>query len=73
VNHLLGEAPKTNQISYDLARLRLNGLIDRPDHTNTCDLNGQRVAVCYTKVHDRPLRPLPAADRPPAPPQLRQA
>ena len=34
---------------------------------------GQRVAVFYTKVHDRLLRPLIAADTPPAPLELRRA
>ena len=78
VNHLLGLAYTTNQISYDLARLRLNGLIARREHTNTYDLtpDGQRVAIFYTKVHDRLLRllrPLIAADQPPAPPEIRHA
>ena len=64
-----------NQMSYDLARLRLNGLIDRIEHTNTYlrTPQGQRVAVFYTKVHDRLLRPLLAANAPPAPPELRHA
>ena len=58
-------------MSYDLARLRLNGLIERRQHTNTYTLtaDGQRVAIFYTKVHDRLLRPLLAADQPPAPTQ----
>src|SRR5664280_1100859 len=75
VNQLLGAAYNTNQMSYDLARLRINGLIERREHTNTYDLtpDGQRVAVFYTKVHDRLLRPLIAADRPPAPAELRHA
>jgi len=34
---------------------------------------GQRVAIFYTKIHDRLLRPLLAADTPPAPLELRQA
>ncbi|MGH3997460.1 MAG: hypothetical protein ACRDTJ_08360, partial [Pseudonocardiaceae bacterium] len=34
VNRLLGVAYTTNQMSYDLARLRLNGLITRRPHTN---------------------------------------
>src|ERR1035437_1612208 len=74
-SQLLGGAYNTNQMSYDLARLRINGLIQRREHTNTYDLtpDGQRVAVFYTKVHDRLLRPLLAADRPPAPAELRQA
>ncbi|HET9778203.1 MAG TPA: hypothetical protein VFP81_02845, partial [Propionibacteriaceae bacterium] len=43
--------------------------------TNTYHLtpDGQRVAIFYTKVHDRLLRPLIAADTPPAPVQLRNA
>ena len=75
VSQLLGAAYNTNQMSYDLARLRINGLIQRREHTNTYDLTpeGQRVAVFYTKVHDRLLRPLLAADRPPAPAELRHA
>jgi hypothetical protein len=75
MSHLLGVAYTRNQASYDLARLRLNGLIQRRPHTNTYDLtpDGQRVAIFYTKVHDRLLRPLIAADQPPAPVELRHA
>jgi hypothetical protein len=75
VSHLLGVAYTVNQMSYDLARLRLNGLIERREHTNTYALtpDGQRVVVFYTKVHDRLLRPLLAADVPPAPLELRTA
>jgi len=65
----------TNQMSYDLSRLRLNALISRRPGTNAYDLtaDGQRVATFYTKVHDRLLRPLLAADQPPAPAELRTA
>ena len=75
VSHLLGVAYTVNQMSYDLARLRLNGLIERRTHTNTYQLttDGQRVAIFYTKVHDRLLGPLIAADAPPAPAELRNA
>jgi hypothetical protein len=75
VSQLLGKAYTVNQMSYDLARLRLNGLIERRQHTNTYVLtpDGQRVAIFYTKVHDRLLRPLIAADHPPAPIELRRA
>lgn len=78
VSHLLGvpvTAYTVNQASYDLARLRLNGLIERRPHTNTYDLtpDGQRVAIFYTKVHDRLLRPLIAADTSPAPAELSRA
>ncbi|MEZ5086014.1 MAG: hypothetical protein R2722_07100 [Tessaracoccus sp.] len=78
MSHLLGvnaDEYTTNQMSYDLARLRSNGLIKRRDGTNTYDLtpDGLRIAIFYTKVHDRLLRPLIAADQPPAPPELRHA
>ena len=35
--------------------------------------DGQRFAIFYTKLHNRLLRPLLAADRPPASLQVRQA
>jgi hypothetical protein len=75
VNRLLGVAYTANQMSYDLGRLRLNGMIQRLDQTNTYQLtpDGQRVAIFYTKLHNRLLRPLLAADAPPAPPPLRDA
>ena len=66
----------TNQMTYDLRRLRLHGLIQRVPHTNvyTITSDGTRVAVFYSKVHDRVLRPLLAApDQPPAPIELRRA
>jgi len=53
----------TNQASYDLARLRVNGPITRIPGQLTGD--GLRFAIFYTKLHDRPLRPLLAADQPP--------
>ena len=44
---LLGTAYSMNQASYDLARLRLNGLINRvPDHNRyTLTLDGQQFAI----------------------------
>ena len=65
----------TNQASYDLARLRLNVLITRVPGKNRYWLTGDglRFAIFYTKLHDRLLRPLLAADQPPAPPLLRKA
>jgi hypothetical protein len=65
-----------NQPSYNLARLRLNGLITRvPGHNRyTLTLDGQQFAIFYTKVHDRILRPLLGArDQPTTPPELRTA
>ena len=75
VNHLLGVAYSVNQMSYDLARLRRKGLIERIERTNTYVPTGDglRIAVFYTKVHNRLLSPLIAADRPPAPVELRTA
>ena len=68
---LLGTSYSMNQASYDLTRLRLNGLITRvPDHHRyTLTTDGQQFAIFYTKVHDRVLRPLlAAATQPNAPP-----
>ena len=75
VSQLLGVTYTVNQMSYDLARLRLNALLERRPHTNTYQLtpDGQRIAIFYTKVHDRLLRPLIAANAPPAPTELRRA
>ena len=66
---LLGTDYSTHQMTYDLRRLRLHGLIQRIPHTNTYTLTpeGLRVAVFYTKLQDRLLRPLLEADKPPAP------
>ena len=73
---LLGGATYTiNQASYDLARLSRNGLITRIPGKNRYRLSGDglRFAIFYTKVHDRLLRPLLAANQPSAPPPLRNA
>jgi len=73
---LLGGANYTmNQASYDLARLRVNGLITRIPGRNRYRLtdDGLRFAIFYTKVHERVLRPLLAADKPPAPTPIRKA
>jgi hypothetical protein len=75
VSGLLGGAYTSAQMTYDLRRLRLKGLIRRIERTNRYVLTaeGIRVAVFYTKLHHRLLGPLLAADQPPAPPQLRDA
>jgi hypothetical protein len=73
---LLGQDYSANQMTYDLRRLRLHGLIERIPHTNTYTLtpDGTRVAIFYNKVHTRLLRPLIAAsDLPPAPIKLQRA
>ncbi len=63
---LLGASYSASQMTYDLRRLRLNGLIRRIEHTHTYVLtpDGQRLAIFYTKLDDRLLRPLAAADQP---------
>jgi hypothetical protein len=63
------------QMTYDLRRLRLAGIIRRIEHTNRYVLtpDGIRAAIFYTKVHNRLLRPLLAADQPQAPAELRTA
>jgi len=63
------------QMTYDLRRLRLAGLIHRIEHTNRYVLtpDGIAMAVFYTKLHNRLLRPLMAARQPQAPPLLRDA
>jgi len=69
-------APYTpGQMTYDLRRLRLAGLIRRIEHTNHYVLtpDGLKVAIFYTKLHNRLLRPLLAADQPQAPAELRHA
>jgi hypothetical protein len=72
---LLGVDYTASQMTYDLRRLRLHGLIERIPRKNTYVLtpDGLRVAIFYSKVHARILRPLLAADHPPAAPQVRRA
>ncbi|MFD1535366.1 hypothetical protein, partial [Pseudonocardia aurantiaca] len=80
---LLGDSPGTgpatsygmNRASYDLTRLRRNGLIERLPGRNLYRLtdDGLAFAIFYTKVHNRVLRPLMATGRPQAPPPLRAA
>jgi len=72
---LLGRDYSRNQMTYDLRRLRLHGLIERIPHTNTYVLTpeGIRVAIFYTKLDRRLLHPLLAADRPPGPVEVRRA
>jgi len=73
---LLGCDYSSGQMTYDLRRLRLHGLIERVPHTNTyvTTAEGLRVALFYTKVQARVMRPLlDAADCPPATTELRRA
>ncbi|MGH9129849.1 MAG: hypothetical protein ACRDY2_13050 [Acidimicrobiales bacterium] len=75
VASLLGAAYGPAQMTYDLRRLRLKGLVVRVAHTNTYTLTpeGLKLAIFYTKLHRRLLHPLLAADQPPAPTNLRAA
>ena len=59
-----------SQASYDLARLRGNGLIERIARTNTYRLtpDGLTFALVYSRVHDQVLYPLTAHDQPIAAP-----
>ena len=72
---LLGTSYGMNRASYDLTRLRRNGLIARVPGRNLYRLtqDGLAFAIFYSKVHNRVLRPLIATDRPQAPPALRAA
>lgn len=72
---LLGSNYTTRQMSYDLRRLRLHGLIRRIPGRNRYVLtdDGLRFAVLYTKLGDRVVGPLFDTDRPNAPPRLRRA
>jgi predicted MarR family transcription regulator len=56
-------------MTYDLRRLRLNGLIRRLPHTDRYVLtaDGIRIAVFYTKIYNRLLVPLTAAEPSPGP------
>jgi hypothetical protein len=78
---LLGKDPglmTSGQITYDLRRLRLHGLIERVPHTFRYQVTdaGLRTALFLTRVHDRLLRTglaqLTDPD-PPAPAPLRAA
>jgi hypothetical protein len=72
---LLGTPYGVNQMTYDLGRLRLHGLIRRLDHQHRYLLtdDGRRFAVFYTKLANRVVTPLFAADQPNSPPPLRRA
>ena len=72
---LLATTYTSAQMTYDLRRLRRKALIRRQPRSNAYVLtpDGIRVAIFYTKVYNRLLNPLLAADHPPAAPELRQA
>ena len=72
---LLAQPYPMSRASYDLTRLRRNGLIVRVTGRNRYRLtdDGLAFAIFYTKVHNRVLRPLMATAAPQAPPPVRAA
>jgi hypothetical protein len=75
VSALLGGPYSSSQMTYDLRRLRMKGLIRRLPRSNTYVLTaeGLRWALFSTKVRSRVLEPLLEANQPPAPVPLRRA
>jgi hypothetical protein len=73
--HLGHDDYSASKMSYDLRRLRLHGLIQRLPRSNTYVLTseGIRVAVFYSKLQNRLLRPLLETDKPPATIEIRRA
>jgi hypothetical protein len=69
---LLGVAYSSAQMSYDLWRLRTNGLLRRLPGTHTWVLtaDGIRAAALYTKTYRRVIDPLFVVVAPDAPPGL---
>lgn len=72
---LLGTDYTTRQMSYDLRRLRLHGLIHRIEgrHRYVLTDEGRKFAVFYTKLGERVIGPTFDTDRPNAPPHLARA
>ena len=72
---LLDTPYSASQMTYDLRRLRLHGLIRRLDghHRYVLTDDRRRFAVFSSKLEDRLLPTLFAADQPNAPPNLPRA
>jgi hypothetical protein len=72
---LLGSPYSASQMSYDLRRLRLHGLIRRLEgrHRYVLTDQGRTFAVFYTKLGERVVGPIFDTERPNAPPQLVRA
>jgi hypothetical protein len=72
---LLATSYTSSQMTYDLRRLRRKGLIRRLSRSNSYVLtsDGVRIAIFYTKVYGRLLRPLLAVDHLLALPEVHQA
>jgi hypothetical protein len=70
---LLGLDPANypqGRMTYDLRRLRLHGIIERIPRSHRYELTpgGLRIALFFSRVHDRLLRPMLATIMPQAPP-----
>lgn len=65
----------SGQMTYDLRRLQTAGLIQRLPRQNRYVLteDGLRIAIVYSKLHNRLLRSLLADNAPQVPIELRQA
>jgi hypothetical protein len=72
---LLGQPYNMSRASYDLTRLRRNGLITRIEGRNRYRLTdeGLAFAIFYTKIHNRVLKPILAITAPTTPAPLRAA
>ena len=72
VGGLLGTSLQPGAMTYDLRRLRLNGMIRRIEHTNRYVLTpyGSASSSSASKLFNRLLVPLIAANLPQAPPEL---
>ena len=78
IAQLLGRGPEhyaASQMTYDLRRLRLHGLIERVPHTHRYRLteDGARTAILYVRVYARGFRPaasLPSVGTSPGSPTL---
>ena len=69
ITGLLGSDYHPGQMTYDLRRLRLAGLIPGQPHSTryTVTDDGIRIAIFYNKLYHRLLVPLTAANQPQAP------
>lgn len=71
---LLGQPFTARQMTYDLRRLRLHGLVERiHGHTYRLTSDGHRFAVFYSKLGKRVIPPLFAVQRPNTPPKITKA
>ena len=75
VSQLLDATYSASQMTYDMHKLGLKGLVFRIDHSNMYSLtpDGIRFAATYTKLGQRVFPPLLSAYLPPASIHLREA